>query len=53
MDFVMERLADRRRVNVLTIVDDFTKEVIEIALDHGMSGHYVVRLLEDIVRFPG
>jgi len=49
----MDRLADGRRVKALTIVDDFTKEVIEIALDHGMGGHDVVRLLEDIVCFRG
>ena len=53
MDFVMDRLADGRRLKALTIVDDFTKEALEIALDHGMGSHYVVRVLEDIVRFRG
>jgi putative transposase len=53
MDFVMDRLDDGRRLKALTIVDDFTKESVEIALDHGMSSHYVVRILEDIVRFRG
>ena len=53
MDFVMDRLEDGRKLKVLTIVDDFTKEAVEIALDHGMASAYVVRLLEDIVRFRG
>jgi putative transposase len=53
MDFVMDRLDDGRRLKALTIVDDFTKESVDIALDHGMSSHYVVRVLDDIVRFRG
>lgn len=53
MDFVMDRLDDGRRLKVLTIVDDFTKESVGIALDHGMSSHYLVRILEGIVRFRG
>lgn len=53
MDFVMDRLEDGRRLKVLTIVDDFTKEAVEIALDHGMGSHHVVRILERVVRFRG
>lgn len=41
MDFVMDRLEDGRKLKALTIVDDFTKESVDIALDHGMSSHYV------------
>jgi putative transposase len=53
MDFVMDRPADGRRLKCLTVVDDFTKEALEIALDHGMGSHYVVRVLEAIARFRG
>lgn len=53
MDFLMDRLADGRRLKCLTVVDDFTKEALEISLDHGMGSHYVVRVLEAIVRFRG
>jgi putative transposase len=53
MDFVMDRLEDGRRLKCLTVVDDFTKEAVEIALDHGMGSHYVVRLLEQVVQFRG
>jgi putative transposase len=53
MDFVMDRLEDGRRLKALTVVDDFTKEAVEIALDHGMGSHYVVRVLEQVIRFRG
>jgi putative transposase len=53
MDFVMDRLEDGRKLKALTVVDDFTKEAVEIALDHGMGSHYVVRVLENAVRFRG
>jgi putative transposase len=53
MDFVMDRLEDGRKLKALTIVDDFTKESVDIALDHGMGGRYMVRVLVDIVRFRG
>jgi len=38
MDFVMDALDNGRRLKCLTIVDDFTKEAIDIAVDHGISG---------------
>ena len=53
MDFVKDRLEGGRRLRALTIVDDFTKESVQIALDHGMSSHYVARVLDDLVRFRG
>lgn len=53
MDFVSDALAGGRRIKALTIVDDFTKESIDIALDHGISGHYVTRVLDQAVRFRG
>lgn len=53
MDFVMDRLENGRRLKALTIVDDFTKESVEIALDHGMGSHYVVRVLDQVIRFRG
>lgn len=53
MDFVSDALAGGRRIKALTIVDDFTKESVDIALDHGISGHYVTRVLDQAVRFRG
>ena len=33
-DFVLDRLDEGQRLEALTIVGDFTKESVEIALDH-------------------
>lgn len=41
MDFVSDALANGHRIKVLTIVDDFSKEAIDLAVDFVISGHYV------------
>ena len=51
MDFVMDALATGRRIKCLTIVDEFTRECLDIAVDHGISGGYVARVLEAIGQF--
>jgi hypothetical protein len=38
---------------VLTIVDDFTKESVDLVAEHGISGQYVVRVLERAAQFRG
>lgn len=53
MDFVMDALADRRRIKILTVVDDCTKEAVDLAVDFGISGHYVTRILDQAARFRG
>jgi len=53
MDFVSDALANGRRIKVLTIVDDFSKEAIDLAVDFGISGHYVTRILDQAARFRG
>ena len=53
MDFVMDALAHGRRIKCLTIVDDFTKECLDIPVAHGISGEQVVRTLECIAAFRG
>jgi len=45
MDFVMDALFNGRRIKILTIVDDCTKEIIDLVADYGISGQYVVRVL--------
>lgn len=51
MDFVMDALANGRRIKVLTVVDDCTKEAIDLVADFGTSGHYVTRILDQAARF--
>jgi putative transposase len=53
MDFVSDVLANGRRLKCLTIADDFSHESIDIAVDHGISGAYVTRLLDQAACFRG
>jgi putative transposase len=53
MDFISDALANGRRIKVLTIVDDFTKESVDLVAEHGISGQYVVRVLERAAQFRG
>lgn len=53
MDFVSDALANGRRLKCLTVVDDFTRECVDITVDHGISGAYVVRILDQAARFRG
>ena len=52
-DFVMDALSNGRRIKCLTVVDDFSRECVDIAVDHGMGGEYVVRLLDQAAQFRG
>lgn len=53
MDFVMDALSSGRRIKCLTIVDDYTKECLDIPVATGISGDEVVRALEKIAAFRG
>ena len=53
MDFVSDALANGRRLKCLTVADDFTHECVDITVDHGISGAYVVRVLDQAARFRG
>ena len=53
MDFVMDATANGRRIKVLTVVDDFTKESLDLVVAHSICGHRVVRALDAIAQFRG
>jgi putative transposase len=53
MDFVMDALSSGRRLKCLNIVDDCTKEAVDIVVDHSITGEYVVRVLEQAAIFRG
>jgi len=53
MDFVMDALANGRRIKCLTCVDDFTKECLTITAAFGISGVQVARILDSIALFRG
>jgi len=53
MDFVSDSLANGRRIKCLTVADDFSHECIDIAVDYGISGQYVTRMLDQAALFRG
>lgn len=53
MDFVSDSLASGRRIKCLTVADDFSHECLEIAVDYGVSGEYVTRILDRVAVFRG
>jgi len=53
MDFVSDSLANGRRLKCVTVADDFTHECVDIAVDYGISGQYVTRLLDRAAMFRG
>ena len=46
MDFVFDELATGRRVKTLTVVDDCTKESVQLVADTSIPALYVTRLLD-------
>ena len=46
-------MANGRRLKCLTVADDFSHECVDIAVDFGMSGEYVIRVLDAAARFRG
>ena len=53
MDFVFDALADGRPLKCLTVVDDCTKEAVEVAVARRINGQGVADLLEGVCRFRG
>lgn len=53
MDFVSDSLCSGRRLKCLTVADDFSHECVDIAVDFGIGGEYVTRLLDQAARFRG
>jgi putative transposase len=43
IDFVMDTLANGRRIKCLTVVDDFTRECLDIAVDTGSRAATLLR----------
>jgi putative transposase len=53
MDFIHDRLTDGRRIRMLNIVDDFTRECLWIEVGQSLSGHRVARVLDFLVHLKG
>ena len=48
MDFLLDGLSDGRRLRVLTLVDNFTRECLAIEVDTSLPGARVVQVLEQV-----
>ena len=48
MAFVFDELATGRKVKTLTVVDDCTKEVVQIAVDTSIPALHVTRVLDQV-----
>jgi len=53
MDLVADNLFDGRKLRMLTVVDCFTRESLDIHVDQSLKGEDVVRVLNDIVSIRG
>lgn len=53
MDFMHDMLADGRRIRLLNIVDDYTRECLYIEVDTSLSGKRVTRVLDRLAEFRG
>ena len=53
MDVVSDSLSNVRRLKYLTVADDSSHECVDIAVDYGISGEYVTRLLNRADVFRG
>jgi putative transposase len=49
MDFVSDMLVDGRRLRVLAVVDNCTREALVLEVDFSMSGEYVARNLDRVI----
>ena len=53
LDFVIDTLACGRRIRVLVVVDDFTRENLALESDTSISGARVARELDAIIAVRG
>lgn len=48
LDFVSDQLADGRRIRLLTVVDDYSRECLAMEVDSSLTGERVTRVLEQL-----
>jgi putative transposase len=53
LDFVHDALADGRKIRLLTIIDEFTRECLKIVVDTSLSSKRVCRELEELIEERG
>lgn len=53
LDFMSDALSDGRRFRILGIMDQYSRECLDMTVDTSISGHRVVRQLERLVEYHG
>lgn len=53
LDFMSDRLADGRKIRLLNIIDEFTRESLKMVIDTSLSGGRVARELDEIIKIRG
>jgi putative transposase len=53
LDFVSDTLISGRRIRILAVVDDFTRECLALVVDTSLSGARVARELDAIIALRG
>jgi putative transposase len=53
LDFVMDTLVSGRRLRILTVVDDFTRECLGLVVDTSLSARRVLRELDRVIDSRG
>jgi len=53
MDFVADSLADQRRIRLLNILDEYSRECLQIEVNTSLPGARVVRMLEQLRQTRG
>jgi putative transposase len=53
IDFVSDQLADGRKLRMLTVVEDFSRQSLAIEVATSLSGHRVCRVLDRLVMAHG
>lgn len=53
LDFVSDQLTDGRRFRIPTVIDNRTRECLTLVADTSLSGRWVARELDDIIRQRG
>lgn len=53
LDFVHDQIVGGRSLRLLTIVDDHTHECLWIEADRSLSGHRVIRILNQLIELRG
>ena len=52
-DFVFDQTEDRRTLKCLTVVDEYTRQGLDIRLGRGITGHDVTRILDELFQIHG